>query len=89
MNGLGKEIMLCKARLAEERAQREKKLSRADGCIAVLREILDPYDYDNITSWDTNKLRVINEDLCAAIEDIREHDKKIAALMKDIGCLYG
>ncbi len=86
MNGLGKEIMLCKARLSEEEREREKKLSRSDGCVAVLREILDPYDYDNIASWDVNKLRVVGEDLCRAIEEIQEHDKKITALRKDIGC---
>jgi hypothetical protein len=84
MSGLGKEIMLCKARLAEEEREREKKLSRVDGAVTILREIIDPYDLDNCAAWDTNKLRVINEDLCVAIENIREHDKKIAALRKDL-----
>lgn len=84
MNGLHKEIMLCKARLADEVKEREKLLSRIDGSVTILREIIDPYDMGNCASWDVNKLRVINEDLCAAIEGIREHDEKIAALKKDL-----
>ncbi len=85
MNGLGKEIMLARARMAEEEREREKLLSRIDGAVTILREIIDPYDMDNCAAWDVNKLRVINEDLCAAIEDLRKRDEKIAALRKDLG----
>jgi len=81
-----REIMLHKARLADEEKEREKLLSRIDGCVTILREIIDPYDMDNCSSWDTNKLRVINEDLCLAIEDVRRKTEKIDQIRKDLGC---
>ncbi len=84
MNGLGKEIMLCKARLAEEKSQREKKLERVDAAVTVIREIIDPYDLENISSWDMDKFKVIAEDVYATWTEIREHDRKIALMEKDL-----
>jgi hypothetical protein len=86
MNGLGKEIMLCKARLAEEKREREKKLERVDAAVTVIREIIDPYDLDNIASWDMDKFSVISQDLYATWMEIREHDRKIAVMEKDLHC---
>lgn len=85
MNGLGKEIMLCKARLSEEEKQRAGKLARADALVGIIREIIDPYDLDNLAAWDMDKFKVIADDFYALWSAIREHDRKIEAMKKDLG----
>ena len=80
------EILILKARIAEEK----KKLSHleltAQGLLTELRLILDPYA-DLLTEVDMEQAKAVFEELYSRWKEAREVKEKLVKMERDLGSL--
>lgn len=78
------EIMMLKARIAEERRRLSDLELVSRGMLAELRLILDPYA-DPFEELDLEKARVIFEELYRKWREGREVKERLSRMEKDLG----
>ncbi|MEW6115372.1 MAG: hypothetical protein AB1553_00525 [Nitrospirota bacterium] len=80
---LGKDILICKARLTDKKKQLEEMTMRADSYIIILRDIFDPYTED-FTQLDIDRAVVIINDFNRLWTEAKELKAQIARMEKDL-----
>jgi hypothetical protein len=80
---IGKEIMLCKARIAEKKKRLADMELRADSYTRMVRDIIDPYAGD-FTEFDMERGKLIMDDFHAVWCEARALKAEIARMEKDL-----
>jgi len=80
------EILMLKARIAEEKKRLSHLELTAQGLLAELRLILDPYA-DLLTEVDMEQARAVFEELYSRWKEAREVKEKLSRMERDLGSL--
>lgn len=83
MSGLGKDILLLKARLSNKKKSLEEMKLRADSYIIILRDIIDPYTED-FTELNIDRAMVIMRDFSRLWNEAKDLKTQIARMEKDL-----
>lgn len=83
MSDLGKEILLCRARLADKKKRLEEMELRADSYIGIIRDIIDPYAGD-FTGFDMDKAMLIMTDFHKIWKEARELKSTVEKMERDL-----
>jgi len=80
------EILMLKARIAEEKKRLSHLELTAQGLLTELRLILDPYA-DLLTEVDMEQAKAVFEELYSRWKEAREVKEKLVKMERDLGSL--